>query len=490
MHLCRRVERITRWRVGLGLSTFAGFAIGLKTGSFVTGTLGSIAGIAGFSLVRSVLRPWALRTSLKQGIRMEPPQSLASFLLPESYRDVLRAIEELFDRVERRRFVDSGKIGVFPEFSNLWLLATTESGLMAEKLGEDSAFSRQKVPSDLDLNLVGDALKMANAAYGFLFCSAMGLIDSKKAFEIARTSKSVEESDKENFEACFGRKLDFAYTSPHYADLYAPKCYIILDHERKRIFLTIRGTSSFSDILLDLSVNLDPVEELGDGTRCHRGMLLGARSVLRECEKILHMKKDAFPDYEFILSGHSLGGGACIATHALLQTKDEKIRPKASFAFGAPPIFTETNCFEDLHIISNGRDIVPKLSLWSTDRLFQKIERIDKLIKSGKLSHLARFRALWSGWEGLSLPEQNLLKETFFLKKDSFLEEDDEDWKLNCVPLRHGGRHFVIAGERRIETLDDFYSSMDICVDVSAFFLSDHLPINYHRRFFEKSLTA
>ena len=171
------------------------------------------------------------------------------------------------------------------------------------------------------------------------------------------------------------------------SDQHCPSFIIYVDHEDEAIVMGIRGTWSIDDIVLDLVGNSVPFLE----GWTHKGMLQGARKVINESEDILREAFRKFPNYTFVLCGHSLGGGTAeLITLDLLYGESGK-RLEATkrnlyktFTFGAPPIFTSNHSripIEVPEIISlvNRADVVPSLSLGTIEKTLEQISSLDSL---------------------------------------------------------------------------------------------------------------
>lgn len=112
---------------------------------------------------------------------------------------------------------------------------------------------------------------------------------------------------------------------------------MIADHKTSSIVIAIRGSISLRDIFTDLTAASDRFEAEGlpPDTMAHKGMSEGAIYVakrLKECG-VVEKARAQYPEYDLILTGHSLGAGVA----ALLGLK---IRPKFPdlkvYAFATP----------------------------------------------------------------------------------------------------------------------------------------------------------
>ena len=113
---------------------------------------------------------------------------------------------------------------------------------------------------------------------------------------------------------------------------------VVVDHENEKVVLSIRGTFSLEEIVVDVAA--DSREFCGG--EAHSGMATMAERVWAAAGPTVKTELQANPGYEFILTGHSLGAGAACLVTILVQTKrflsnDQKIR---CFAYASPPVYT------------------------------------------------------------------------------------------------------------------------------------------------------
>ena len=105
----------------------------------------------------------------------------------------------------------------------------------------------------------------------------------------------------------------------HYSesnDVYKSPYLIILDHEWKSVVITIRGSYSVADLLVDMKVDMVEfnIPELDSAPTqyVHSGFLVVANNILEDIERenILGGLRDnsLYKDYRVVVTGHSLGG--------------------------------------------------------------------------------------------------------------------------------------------------------------------------------------
>ncbi|KAF9240105.1 hypothetical protein DTO013E5_8327 [Penicillium roqueforti] len=102
---------------------------------------------------------------------------------------------------------------------------------------------------------------------------------------------------------------------------HGPTGYIALDHTRKLIVLTFRGTVSKSDGNTDLDIALTSVSDVCTGCKAHHGFWAYWSAVAAQATSQLHNAMNAYPSYRLSVVGHSLGGGIAALAGTVLRTK-------------------------------------------------------------------------------------------------------------------------------------------------------------------------
>ena len=92
--------------------------------------------------------------------------------------------------------------------------------------------------------------------------------------------------------------------------MYKPVHYVALDHQTKSVVVTIRGTMSFHDVLVDLVCEQDVLsfmaeDEATEG-RVHKGFLASANFLSTELHDLVEAALLKHPTYRLIICGHSL----------------------------------------------------------------------------------------------------------------------------------------------------------------------------------------
>eukprot|EP00668_Euglena_longa_P004091 GGOE01004795.1.p1 GENE.GGOE01004795.1~~GGOE01004795.1.p1 ORF type:complete len:422 (+),score=104.88 GGOE01004795.1:25-1266(+) len=142
-----------------------------------------------------------------------------------------------------------------------------------------------------------------------------------------------------------------------------------------RVVVAIRGTMSLADALTDVAAEPVRMEVGSEVADVHQGMLLSASNLLASVrEPVLQALAD-HPDYDLVVTGHSLGGGSAILLTLLMRASpDALLRRATCVAFGPPPVLrgaVQDQCEDFIESVVNEDDIVPRLSIPSVLCLLQ-----------------------------------------------------------------------------------------------------------------------
>ncbi|CAM9523277.1 unnamed protein product, partial [Ectocarpus sp. 8 AP-2014] len=100
----------------------------------------------------------------------------------------------------------------------------------------------------------------------------------------------------------------------------APTYVLAVDHGRREIVLSVRGTKAFGDAITITHFRPEPFL---DGY-AHRGFAQSAHELVKQVEPELTSLAERLPDYRVCFTGHSMGGG--IAAMASMLIRDNATR--------------------------------------------------------------------------------------------------------------------------------------------------------------------
>ena len=116
--------------------------------------------------------------------------------------------------------------------------------------------------------------------------------------------------------------------------------FVTLDHASKAVVLTCRGTLGFEDVLTDMTCDYDDIFWRGKAYKVHKGMHASARRLLTggggRIMATIKAALEEFPDYGFVLCGHSLGGGVTTLLAILLAEPDNSPTAESAFLTANP----------------------------------------------------------------------------------------------------------------------------------------------------------
>mmetsp|Transcript_21464 Transcript_21464/g.47920 ORF Transcript_21464/g.47920 Transcript_21464/m.47920 type:complete len:528 (-) Transcript_21464:440-2023(-) len=244
--------------------------------------------------------------------------------------------------------------------------------------------------------------KYATAAYGEAMIRAAemhssGRIDTRHApTDRSKIAKHVGLPGKDIIVA------DLGETDSNYL-----RHFIAVDHARKKVVLSIRGTFNLSEIVVDVAGFSRPFMK----GEAHSEMSLMAEQLWeRVGDDVRQLLQQNGKDYELVITGHSLGAGtACLLNILIHSDKRRHVhgRPVRCFSYAAPPSFAPLQAAPSDAIKSttnyiHERDAVPFLSIDSVRHFFSCIAVIDENTK--KMGFLDRQKLV----TGYSPPDASL----------------------------------------------------------------------------------
>ncbi|KAH9643340.1 hypothetical protein HF086_008827 [Spodoptera exigua] len=252
-----------------------------------------------------------------------------------------------------------------------------------------------------------------------------------------------------------------------------PFC-VIADHERESIVVAVRGSISLRDIFTDFTAGSERFEADGlpEDTAAHKGMSMGAAKMLKRLLPVLDRAFAQYPQYDLVLTGHSLGAGVAVLVALKLRPRYPHLKV---FAFSTPAglISREAARFTESFVmtVGVGDDLVMRLSVHSIENLRTKIIQTIHATKLPK--------------------EAALVSRDVFARRFSSARLFTPGRILHIVRRKRMGieKYDVINNSRyrKVRTTEPTYEMRWACpedfmeLQVMPRMLLDHLPENVHR---------
>jgi predicted lipase len=86
--------------------------------------------------------------------------------------------------------------------------------------------------------------------------------------------------------------------------------FVARDDANKRIVVSIRGTESFANVVVDALTFLSPTGLIPGCSTCrvHSGFYLAWQAVNNAVKTLINNQVASYPGYQLVVTGHSLGG--------------------------------------------------------------------------------------------------------------------------------------------------------------------------------------
>ena len=178
--------------------------------------------------------------------------------------------------------------------------------------------------------------------------------------------------------------------------------FVAVDHANKEVVLSIRGSLTVKEILIDIAGFSRPF----CGGEAHSEMANTAEKIWEEASDLVLELLRQNPGYGLVVTGHSLGGGAaCLLNILLHENNRERAGGRAvrCYAYASPPVYAgnlsedaKRACTNYLH----GADVVPFLSVDSVRRIFAALHAVEE----SKVTGWKRVLVLWGQTEVLDAP--------------------------------------------------------------------------------------
>ncbi|KAL4642141.1 sn1-specific diacylglycerol lipase alpha [Arapaima gigas] len=187
------------------------------------------------------------------------------------------------------------------------------------------------------------------------------------------------------------KQVHIVYTSCHDA-VYETPFFVAVDHDKKKVVISIRGTLSPKDALTDLTGDSErlPVEEQHGTWLGHKGMVYSAEYIKKKLEQEMILSQAFGRDlgkgtkhYGLIIVGHSLGAGTAAILSFLLRRQYPTLH---CYAYSPPGGLLSEDAMEySKEFVTSvvlGKDLVPRIGLSQLEgfrrHLLEVLQKSDK----------------------------------------------------------------------------------------------------------------
>ncbi|XP_057188451.1 diacylglycerol lipase-alpha isoform X2 [Triplophysa rosa] len=168
------------------------------------------------------------------------------------------------------------------------------------------------------------------------------------------------------------KDVQIVYTSWHDA-VYETPFFVAVDHAKKKVVISIRGTLSPKDALTDLTGDSErlPVEEQHGTWLGHKGMVYSAEYIKKKLEQEMILSQAFGRDlskgtmhYGLVIVGHSLGAGTAAILSFLLRPQYPSLQ---CYSYSPPGGLLSEDAMEYskdfVTSVVLGKDLVPRIGL-------------------------------------------------------------------------------------------------------------------------------
>ncbi|KAI9252125.1 lipase [Sporodiniella umbellata] len=119
--------------------------------------------------------------------------------------------------------------------------------------------------------------------------------------------------------------------------------YVLRSDKDKTIYLVFRGTNSFRSAITDIVFNFSNYKPVR-GAKVHAGFLSSYEQVVNDYFPVMQEQLTAYPGYQVIVSGHSLGGAQALLAGMDLYQRESRLSPKnlSIYTIGGPRVGNPT----------------------------------------------------------------------------------------------------------------------------------------------------
>ncbi|XP_063044505.1 diacylglycerol lipase-alpha isoform X2 [Engraulis encrasicolus] len=187
------------------------------------------------------------------------------------------------------------------------------------------------------------------------------------------------------------KQVQIVYMSCHDA-VYETPFFVAVDHGKKKVVISIRGTLSLKDALTDLTGDSErlPVEEQHGTWLGHKGMVYSAEYIKKKLEQEMILSQAFGRDlskgtmhYGLVIVGHSLGAGTAAILSFLLRPQYPTLH---CYAYSPPGGLLSEDAMEYSKEFCTsvvlGKDLVPRIGLFQLEgfrrHLLEVLQKSDK----------------------------------------------------------------------------------------------------------------
>ncbi|XP_062327878.1 diacylglycerol lipase-alpha isoform X3 [Osmerus eperlanus] len=187
------------------------------------------------------------------------------------------------------------------------------------------------------------------------------------------------------------KQVHIVYTSCHDA-VYETPFFVAVDHGKKKVVISIRGTLSPKDALTDLTGDSErlPLEEQHGTWLGHKGMVYSAEYIKKKLEQEMILSQAFGRDlgkgtmhYGLVIVGHSLGAGTAAILSFLLRPQYPTLQ---CYSYSPPGGLLSEDAMEySKEFVTSvvlGKDLVPRIGLSQLEgfrrHLLEVLQKSDK----------------------------------------------------------------------------------------------------------------
>lgn len=294
---------------------------------------------------------------------------------------------------------------------SLLVLTDLQNKVQRERRGKLKQGNGVIDPTDLTLGQV--YMRFATAVYGpeMMASTELAVYDEVKGkatdttHQLICTHCHLHEKDTEIW-------WDYR-RDPTTAEIaHAQHCLLLVNHNAQQVVLAVRGTFSLSGIITDLAGYCEPF----CNGMAHAGMAMAAKQTWNAIwqDGLRDKLQELEPNYDFVITGHSLGAGVACLINILVHDAVERgalpelaSRRISCFAMAPPPVYCPLSAAQaavaNTTAYIHQYDCVPSLSVDAIRRLMACLDRLQAVLRKHPVWELAAQR-----WE-LGEPQPELV---------------------------------------------------------------------------------